>query len=413
MPDAEIVAVGSELLTPQRVDTNSLFLTQQLNDLGVEVVRKLIVGDDRLRLAGTVRDCLSRVKIVIITGGLGPTEDDVTRDAVAAALGRELIFSDELCAALEERFRRANRKMAEINKRQAYLVSGADALPNPNGTAPGQWIERDGGVVMILPGPPRELKPLFRDQCAPRLRRFLPPQSICTWTYRVAGMGESDLDQLIAPVYTKYENPVTTILANAGDIQVLLRARGPSLEEAEALVSELGRKIEPLLGDRIYSRNGGTLEAVVGQLLGQSRRTLGVAESCTGGLLGERITRVPGSSAYFRGGFLTYTDQMKTELLGVDEALIERHTSVSEPVALAMAEGARLRTGADLGVSITGYAGPDGGTEENPVGTVFIGVASAHGGKAKRLRWPSADRALIRSYAAQIALDQLRRRLLD
>src|SRR6185437_3586074 len=258
MPDAEIVAVGSELLTPQRIDTDSLFLTQQLNDLGVEVVRKLIVGDDRIRLAGTVRDCLSRAKIVIVTGGLGPTEDDVTRDAVAAALGRELIFSEELCAALEDRFRRANRKMAEINKRQAYLVSGAEVLPNPNGTAPGQWIERDGSVVMILPGPPRELKPLFRDQCASRLKSFLPPQSICTWTYRVAGLGESDLDQLIAPVYTQYQNPVTTILANAGDIQVLLRARGPWMEEAEALVRELGRKIEPLLGDRIYSRNGGT-----------------------------------------------------------------------------------------------------------------------------------------------------------
>ncbi|HXF27452.1 MAG TPA: competence/damage-inducible protein A, partial [Bryobacteraceae bacterium] len=392
---------------------DSLFLTQQLNDLGVEVVRKLIVGDDRIRLAGTVRDCLSRAKIVIVTGGLGPTEDDVTRDAVAAALGRELIFSEELCAALEDRFRRANRKMAEINKRQAYLVSGAEVLPNPNGTAPGQWIERDGSVVMILPGPPRELKPLFRDQCASRLKSFLPPQSICTWTYRVAGLGESDLDQLIAPVYTQYQNPVTTILANAGDIQVLLRARGPSMEEAEALVRELGRKIEPLLGDRIYSRNGGTLEAVVGQLLRQSCRTLAVAESCTGGLLGERITRVPGSSTYFLGGFLTYSDRMKTELLGVDAELIERHTAVSEPVALAMAEGARLRTEADFGVSITGYAGPDGGTEENPVGTVFIGVASAHGSKVKRLRWPSADRALIRSYAAQIALDQLRRRLLD
>jgi len=218
---------------------------------------------------------------------------------------------------------------------------------------------------------------------------------------------------LIAPVYTQYQNPVTTILANAGDIQVLLRARGPSMEEAEALVRELGRKIEPLLGDRIYSRNGGTLEAVVGQLLRQSCRTLAVAESCTGGLLGERITRVPGSSTYFLGGFLTYSDRMKTELLGVDAELIERHTAVSEPVALAMAEGARLRTEADFGVSITGYAGPDGGTEENPVGTVFIGVASAHGSKVKRLRWPSADRALIRSYAAQIALDQLRRRLLD
>ena len=411
MPDAEIVAVGSEMLTPEHLDTNSLFLTQQLNDLGVEVIRKIVVGDDRSRIADTIRGSLSRAMIVILTGGLGPTEDDLTRDAVAAATGQELVFSPGLCAALEERFRRANRKMAEINKRQAYLVSGAEALPNPNGSAPGQWIERNGNVIVMLPGPPCELRPLFTEQCVPRLKSILPVQFIRTVAYRVAGMGESDVDHLIAPVYTQYRNPVTTILANAGDIQILLRARGPSMEEAEALVSEVGRKIVPLLGSSLYSCTGAPLEKVVGQML--RGRTLAVAESCTGGLLGERITRVPGSSTYFRGGFVTYTDRMKTELLGVDPALIERHTSVSEPVALAMAEGARLRTDADFGVSITGYAGPGGGTEENPVGTVFIGVASANGGKAKRLRFPSGDRSLIRAYAAQIALDQLRRRLLD
>ncbi len=231
--DAEIIAVGSELLTPQRVDTNSLYITEQLNALGIEVRRKLIVGDDRELLTAAVRDAVAKVGIIVLTGGLGPTEDDLTRDAVAAALNRTLIFSQDLCDRLEERFRRANRKMADNNLRQAYLVEGAEPLPNPRGTAPGQWIEMNGRVIMLLPGPPGELKPLFANECLPRLERRLPAQAIRTRCFRVACMGESDLDHLISPVYSKYANPVTTILAGAGDIQVFLRARCATAEEAE------------------------------------------------------------------------------------------------------------------------------------------------------------------------------------
>src|SRR5271165_1521407 len=223
--EAEIIAVGSELLTSQRVDTNSLFLTDQLNALGVEVRRKMIVGDDRELLTASIREALARVEIVILTGGLGPTEDDLTRDAVASATGRPLIFRDDLRDAIAQRFERMNRKMAEINLRQAYAVEGAEALPNPNGTAAGLWLEHNGRVVMLLPGPPHEMKPMFLDQCLPRLTKRLPARVIRTLFYRVAGMGESDLDALIAPVYTKYTNPVTTILAAPSDIQIHLRAR--------------------------------------------------------------------------------------------------------------------------------------------------------------------------------------------
>jgi nicotinamide-nucleotide amidase len=407
--DAEIIAVGSELLTHDRIDTNSLFLTDQLNALGIEVRRKLIVGDDRARLESAVRHALDQMQVVVLTGGLGPTEDDLTREAVAAALDRQLIFSTEILGWIEERFRRFQRKMAENNRRQAWLVEGAEPLPNPRGTAPGQWIEWHGRAIMLLPGPPHELKPLFTTECVPRLQKLLPPQVIRTRYYRVAGMGESDLDQLIAPVYNKVQNPATTILAGPGDIQIHLRARAATAEEAESLLAQIAPQIEALLGDRIYSYNGDLLEAVVGQKLRAQHATLAVAESITGGLLAERITNIPGASDYFLGGFLVYTNRMKTDLLGVDPALIEQHTAVSEPVAQAMAEGARSRTGATYAVSITGEAGPESSTGAVP-GTVIIGFAGPTGSEARRVQL-GGDRNRIRTLAAQTALDSLRRKI--
>jgi nicotinamide-nucleotide amidase len=406
--EAEIIAVGSELLTSQRVDTNSLFITDQLNALGVEVRRKMIVGDDRELLTASIRDAIARVEIVILTGGLGPTEDDLTRDAVAAATGRKLIFRDDLRDAIAARFRSFNRKMADNNLRQAYAVEGAEALPNPNGTAPGQWLNHQNRIVMLLPGPPHEMKPMFTDQCVSRLSLRLPAQVIRTRFYRVAGMGESDLDQLIAPVYTKYTNPVTTILAAPSDIQIHLRARCETAEAAEALLTEVGPPIEALLGDRIYSRNGDSLEAVVGALLRNA--TLSVAESCTGGLLGQRITSVAGSSNYFVGGFLVYSDSMKEHLLGIEPQLIAAHTAVSEEVACAMAEGARKRTSSTYAVSITGEAGPESASGA-PVGTVIVAVAAPdRPTESRRLQLPG-DRARVRTFAAQAALDFLRRKL--
>jgi nicotinamide-nucleotide amidase len=409
--NAEIIAVGSELLTPQRQDTNSLYLTDQLNALGVEVVAKLIVGDDRARLAEAIRAALVRSEILILTGGLGPTEDDVTRDAVAQALGREQVFHQEICDAIEQRFRRRLRgAMPEINRRQAYVLTGAEVLPNPNGTAPGQWIASDGRVVMLLPGPPSEMRPMFHAECLPRLERVLPPQVIRTRFFRIANMPESTVDQLIAPVYTRYTNPVTTILAAAGDIQLHLRARSATAEEAERLLEEVAPQIEAILGERIYSRNGDPLEEVVGQRLRARAETVSVAESCTGGMLGERITSVAGSSDYFRGGFLVYTDRMKTELLGVSEALLREHTAVSEEAAREMARGARERTGSTWALSVTGIAGPGGGTEAAPVGTVIIGIAGPEGVATQRERLPG-NRALVRTLATQVALDLLRLRL--
>ncbi len=413
--NAEIIAVGSEMLTPQRVDTNSLYLTAELNNLGVEVVAKCVIGDDLERLAGAVRRVMMRSQILIISGGLGPTEDDLTREAVAQALDRKLIYSAEIAEWLQHRFAKAKRVMSEVNKRQAFIIEGADVLPNDRGTAPGQWVEESGAVAMLLPGPPHELKAMFERQCLPRLARIVPRLAIRTLQLRVAGMAESDLDQLISPVYKKYTNPVTTILAASGDIQVHLRARCGTAEEAEALVAEVAAPIEVLLGDKIYSRNGDSMEKLIGDLLRQNHATLVVAESCTGGLLGERITSVPGSSDYFIGGFLTYADSAKIEMLGVPPETLERFGAVSKEAAEAMATGARRRTGATYALSVTGVAGPDpaagpGGIAV-PVGTVYVAVADTAGVHAVH-RIMLGDRQRIRAFTSQMAMDLLRRRIL-
>jgi nicotinamide-nucleotide amidase len=405
--NAEIVAVGSEMLTPQKIDTNSLYLTDQLNSLGVEVVQKCVVGDDRERLAVVIRAAIDRSDVIIVTGGLGPTEDDVTRDATAIAIGRGLHFDESIADAIAERFRRLNRRMAEINKRQAYVIDGAEPLRNPRGTAPGQWMEADGSIIVLLPGPPNELVGLWEDEVFLRLQTKLPPQVIRTRFYRVAGMTESDVDNTVAPIYTRYANPSCTILAAAGDIQLHLRARCDTVELAERLLSEVGSQIETALGERLYTDCGQPLEACVGDTLSSYGQTICVAESCTGGMLAERLTEVAGSSRYFYGGFVTYTNAVKTRLLGVDAQLLEREGAVSDAVARAMAQGARERLNTDYAISVTGIAGPDGGTETIPVGTVFIGLASPRGVHVRNLRLPG-DRNRVRTFAVNAALDMLR-----
>jgi nicotinamide-nucleotide amidase len=391
--NATIIAVGSEMLTPEKTDTNSLYLTDQLNTLGIEVVEKYIVGDDRLRLANLLSYGLGHSEFIWITGGLGPTEDDVTRDSVATALGRSQSFSEAVREAIEERFRRLNRRMVEVNLRQAQVVDRAEVLPNDRGTAPGQWLEVDGRVIAMLPGPPKEMKAMFEQQCLPRLLKLLPPMVIRTRFYRVSGMPESDLDQLIAPVYTRYTNPMTTILAAPSDIQIHLRARCQTAEEAETLLAELD------------TCTGEPLEACVGAMLAARGETLSVAESCTGGTLAGRITDTPGSSTYFKGGFLTYSSEAKTTLLGIPE---DAHP-VSEPTARLMAEGARERLGTTWALAITGEAGPVTETDV-PAGTVFIGISGPLGTDVNRYHF-LGDRSRVRVMAVQTALDALRIRL--
>jgi nicotinamide-nucleotide amidase len=414
--NAEIIAVGSEMLTHKRVDTNSLFLTEQLNDLGIEVTAKHVIGDDLERLAGTIRRALGAAPIVVLSGGLGPTEDDLTRDAVALALDRRLVFNAAINDGIEQRFRQMNRAMPEINRRQAMAIEGAHLLSNDRGTAPGQWIEEGGAVLMILPGPPHELKSMFTRHCVPRLQRIVPQLAIRTLELRISGMSESELDQAIAPIYKRYGNPVTTILAHNGDMQVHLRARCSTEGETMRLLAEVGGKIDAVLGDRIYSRNGDPLEAVVGKQLLGLHATLAVAESATGGGLGERITSIAGSSSWFVGGFIAYSKRMKVELLGVPLEILDQFGTVSAETAEAMASGARRRTGATWAVSITGNAGPSVDGEEAPVGMIHIGISGpAPLGQRETVsfhrQWPTSDRARVRAFAAQMALDLLHRKL--
>jgi len=409
--NAEIIAVGSEMLTPDRMDTNSLFLTGELNKLGIEVIAKHVIGDDRERLAATVLRAVSTCGFVIVSGGLGPTEDDVTRDAVALALDRRQIFHAEIGEGIEERFRRMNRVMPEINKRQAMVIDGAHILTNDRGTAPGQWIEEHGVAIVILPGPPHELKSMFTRHCLPRLQRIMPPLAIRTLVLRISGMSESDLDQTISPIYKRYENPVTTVLAHNGDLQVHLRARCATEGETMALLAEVGGQIDIALGDRIYSRNSDPLEAVIGKKLAERHATLAVAESATGGGLAERISGIPGSSAYFLGGFITYTNRMKTDLLGVSEDLLRQFGAVSHETAEAMALGARRRAGATWAVSVTGNAGPTTDGDQAPVGTIYIGLAGPRDTTVTHRVWPASDRARVRAFASQTALDMLNRKL--
>jgi competence/damage-inducible protein CinA-like protein len=413
--NAEIIAIGSELLTPVRQDTNSLYLTEKLNQLGVEVIFKTIVGDSRQHLTQAANIALSRAEIVIFMGGLGPTEDDLTRESVADALGLELHRDPEIVAALEKRFRARGWKMSANNAQQADVISGATVLPNANGSAPGQWIsgKYEGGnrIVMLLPGPPHELRALFEEQCLPRLRDKLPPQFIATRVLRIAQMGESACDARVAPIYKTYANVQTTILAGAGEIQLHLKTRAASLEAAQQRVDELAEKIEEELGDFVFSDNGDSLEQIVGNYLQMRNATVSVAESCTGGLLAERITSVSGSSRYFLGGVVVYSNQLKTAFADVPAALIEKQGAVSSEVAAALAEGIRKRCGTSFGIGITGVAGPSGGSPEKPVGLVFHAVAGERGSEVVERNFPG-DRKHIRLFATQQALDMLRRKLI-
>jgi nicotinamide-nucleotide amidase len=304
-----------------------------------------------------------------------------------------------------------NRVMPEINRRQAMLIEGAHMLSNDRGTAPGQWIEEAGAVLMMLPGPPHELKSMFTRHCLPRLQRIVPQLAIRTLELRISGMSESELDQAISPIYKHYSNPVTTILAHNGDMQVHLRARCATEGETMQLLAEVGGKIDAVLGDRIYSRNGDPLEAVVGKQLLSQRATLAVAESATGGGLAERITSIPGSSSWFVGGFIAYTKRMKIELLGVPPDILDRLGAVSAETAEAMAMGARRRTGATWAVSITGNAGPTADGDEAPIGMIYVGISGPHETVSFHRQWPTSDRARVRAFAAQMALDLLHRKL--
>jgi nicotinamide-nucleotide amidase len=408
---AEIIAIGSELLTPQFKDTNSLYLTEQLNAIGIPVVMKTIVGDDEAYLEQAVRGSLERSPILITIGGLGPTEDDVTRKVVARVLQRQLVLNDEILERLRKRFKARGVEMPANNARQALVLTGSDILENHNGTAPGLWVTSEKNRVILLPGPPGELKPMFERSCVSRLQEMAGGVALARSVFRTACLPESTLDARIAPIYTKYKNPETTILAKPGQVEIRLTARGKNREEAEKLLQELGDQIEQELDEYIFARSEQSLEEVVGLFLVMKNATIATAESCTGGMIAERLTNVPGSSKYFISGVICYSNEWKMELTGIPPLLLEMQGAVSAEVARGLAEGIRTRMNTTVGVGVTGIAGPDGGSAEKPVGTVHIAVATPSGTENCRFLFPG-NREKVRWQASQAALDMVRRELM-
>lgn len=411
---AEVIAVGSELLGTARLDTNSLFLAGRLGDLGVELRAKDVVGDDRNRLRDVFLAALAHADLVILTGGLGPTDDDLTREVVSDALGRPMKEDSAIVEHLHARFARRGLRMPEVNRRQAMVPEGAVVLDNPNGTAPGLMIEHGGHIVVLLPGPPRELQPMFEALCGSHLAARSGQAKIYRETLFVAGRGESHVEEVVQPIYsrwTKETPPIeTTILAMPGQVELHLALRSHT-DAGRTRLRDARDELMTALGSDVFSTDGRPMEEVVGTLLRDRGLTISAAESCTGGLLMTRLTDVAGSSAYVLGGAVTYSNELKIRLADVPADLIQTHGAVSEPVAVAMADGIRARSGASLGLGITGIAGPGGATAEKPVGTVAIALTGDNLPARVRTFWFIGGRPQVRFQATQAAMDMVRRTL--
>jgi nicotinamide-nucleotide amidase len=408
----EIIAVGTELLTPYYQDTNSLYITQHLNDLGIEINFKSIVGDNRDDLIVCINSAFARSEIIFFIGGLGPTEDDRTREVIASTLGKKLIFKEQLLNGIKQRFERRGFEMPSVNNKQAYIIEGSSVLENKHGTAPGLWLEAGEKLFILLPGPPHELKPMFQNYVWPRFLEF-QKQYVARRVLKTSGLTESKIESLLSDVYPLLPSLKLTILAYPGQIELHLLSQSlESQKKADGALHDLERDLKKRLGENIFSSLGEELEEVIGPLLRQSQRTLAIAESCTGGLLGHRITNVSGSSDYFLQGVLTYSNESKIQLLGIPSDIILQHGAVSHEVAEAMAIGIRERSASDIGLSITGIAGPKGGSPEKPVGLVFVGLSWEGGVKVVKNIF-LGHREIIKSQSSQKALDMLRRHLLQ
>lgn len=410
---AAILAVGSELLTPLRVDTNSLWLTERLNALGVDIVFKAVAGDDRVELRALVGLARQRADLVVLTGGLGPTDDDVTREVVAEVLGRPLEEDAGITAHLRQRFAaRFPGPMPEINRRQAMVPAGAIVIANLRGSAPGLWMEDAVGVTLLLPGPPRELKPMVEDLAAGLLRARASGHFLRRRTIRITGWIESRAEEVLQPLYRQWaERPVpvaATILSALGQLELHLSVSVLDEAIADGTLDTASGEVAHLFGDDVFSVSGQSLEQVVGEGLAARGLTIALAESCTGGLITSRLTDVAGSSRYVERGVITYSNAAKTELLGVTAELIATHGAVSEAVALAMAEGVRSLSGVAVGVGVTGIAGPGGGTPDKPVGTVAVAVVTSGVTRSRVFRF-LGEREQVKFQASQAALDMVRR----
>jgi nicotinamide-nucleotide amidase len=404
---AIFIAVGSELLDLDRVDTNSHYVARRLREKGILMDMKVVVGDHMDNLAWMVKKACQRAQLVILSGGLGPTEDDITREAVAAALKRKLVFQDQIVTDIEKIFQRRGIVMPEINTRQAFVIEGAEVIANAVGTAPGLYLAEGNCKVLLLPGPPNEMIPIFESVFA----KHIAPASnyyIYSRTFKLTGISESEVDARIADIYRKYRNPVTTILASVGVIELHFLGRSKnSDEEARRLTDELAEKVRERLNDFIFAENDISLPEAIVQELKNRKLTLAVAESCSGGGLGNQITNVAGSSEVFLGGVIAYANSLKTGLLGVSEEILKKHGAVSREAAREMAAGVRRLCGVDIGLAITGIAGPGGATADKPKGLVHIHLQAEKYDKGTRQLF-SGGREIVKLRAITSALNLIR-----
>jgi nicotinamide-nucleotide amidase len=408
---AVIIAIGSEMLGPLRRDTNSVWLTERLEEAGFAVVRKSVVGDDPDEIARELSCASSAAGWIFTTGGLGPTADDRTVSAVARWAGIPVRRDEAFVAAMRDRWERRGMRMPAVNEKQADFPEGARVLPNPRGTAPGFWVDKAETQILILPGVPSEMREIFDREVAPKLRQ-LGADTTRRRVLRIAGMAESAVEELVAPLYEKWSAEPVTILASPGEVELHLCARG-SPSEAEARLGAMERDFREVLGQRIHGRDGENLAATVGRLLEKSGKTLALAESCTGGLVSALLTDVPGASTYFLGTVVSYADSAKETILDVGHDTLRVHGAVSEEAAREMARGARRRFDSDLAASITGIAGPDGGSAEKPVGTVFFAMADRSGREEAKKRFFGGDRATVRRASSMFSLEMIRRFVAD
>lgn len=409
--NAEIIAVGTELLLGQIVNTNAQFLAQELAALGMGVYYHTVVGDNLQRLVQTFQQAWHRSQVVILTGGLGPTTDDLTREGVASALELPLSFNEDVWQDIMGRMWRADRPIPENNRRQAMVPQGASVLPNPRGTAPGLALMVEEKLAILLPGPPREMQPMFVDYVRPLLLERSGHGVILSRSLRVIGIGESALEEELADIIAEQDNPTIALYASLGERQVRLTAKSDDEAGARNIIAPVEAAIRERVGNAIFGTDKDTLASVLGQLLRERGYQLALAESCTGGLLGSMITEVPGSSDYFGAGYITYSNEAKEAMLGVPMSLIREQGAVSAAVAQAMAAGACKVSGADVGVAITGIAGPGGGTKEKPVGTVYVAVVAPEGQLVEELTL-RGERTAIRARSTKTAINLARLLLL-
>ncbi|MDD4296746.1 MAG: competence/damage-inducible protein A [Ruminiclostridium sp.] len=407
---AEILAVGTELLMGQIANTNAQYISQRLAELGICVYFHSVVGDNPKRLEETLKRALDRSDIVITTGGLGPTKDDLTKEVIAKTMNRELVFHEEVLEKVREFFMRKHRIMVKNNEKQAYLPDNCLMIPNLNGTAPGCIIEEGNKVIIMLPGPPKEMQPMFSDTVFPYLMQK-KELVLVSKMLKIFGIGESEMESRLIDLIDKQDNPTIAPYVSQGEITVRVTARCANKEEALQLLNPVVNEIKERLGSLVYAEEGESLEQVVFNLLKEKRLVMATAESCTGGLLAGKITSLPGASEIFEQGYITYANKAKINDLGVLEETINKYGAVSRETALEMVNGLKKKTKASVCVSITGIAGPDGGTPEKPVGLVYIGLSVADNVVCKSFEL-MGDRERIRHDACMRALDMIRRLIL-